>query len=167
LPDNFIDLALCTEVIEHLPNSPKPLLADMYRILKPGGYLIITTPNIAHLKNRIKGLLGYSTSDRGSIGSYYSMEEYPFGSIYRGHNREYTLNEVEYMLGSLNFIIDSARTCNYGPQSWSDLFRQLYDDLFPFNYSGIKKELKTIYRFGLNFIPKMANFIVVLAHKDI
>ncbi len=44
LPDNFADIVLNFEVIEHLKN-PEKLIAEIYRILKPGGVCIISTPN--------------------------------------------------------------------------------------------------------------------------
>jgi ubiquinone/menaquinone biosynthesis C-methylase UbiE len=42
-PDSF-DIILCSEVMEHL-YKPEKALKDMYKILKKGGYLILTTPN--------------------------------------------------------------------------------------------------------------------------
>ena len=44
LKDNSVDLAFCTEVIEHTKN-PRQLLKEIYRVLKPGGTLILTVPN--------------------------------------------------------------------------------------------------------------------------
>lgn len=41
---NRFDIALCSEVIEHLHDSPVAL-SNIYRALKPGGHLILTTPN--------------------------------------------------------------------------------------------------------------------------
>jgi 2-polyprenyl-3-methyl-5-hydroxy-6-metoxy-1,4-benzoquinol methylase len=43
-PDNSFDFIVSSEVIEH---TPDPLLAfdELYRVLKPGGKLILTTPN--------------------------------------------------------------------------------------------------------------------------
>jgi SAM-dependent methyltransferase len=40
--DNF-DLILCSEVLEHVP-KPEQALNTLYRILKPGGIAIVTTP---------------------------------------------------------------------------------------------------------------------------
>jgi len=40
---DFFDIILFTEVIEHIP-SEKQTIASIYNILKPGGYLILTTP---------------------------------------------------------------------------------------------------------------------------
>lgn len=44
LPSNTADVVLCFEVIEHLKN-PEKLILESYRILKPGGICIISTPN--------------------------------------------------------------------------------------------------------------------------
>jgi SAM-dependent methyltransferase len=45
LNDNFYDLILCTEVLEHTAN-PQRIVDECYRVLKPGGVLIITVPSI-------------------------------------------------------------------------------------------------------------------------
>jgi 2-polyprenyl-3-methyl-5-hydroxy-6-metoxy-1,4-benzoquinol methylase len=51
-PAESYDIVLLTEVIEHLPNHFKSL-GEIARIVRPGGYLILTTPNIARLHSRI------------------------------------------------------------------------------------------------------------------
>jgi SAM-dependent methyltransferase len=38
------DVAICTEVIEHLPNTSRAL-GNIYRCLRPGGSVILTTPH--------------------------------------------------------------------------------------------------------------------------
>lgn len=43
LPLHSFDLVLCTEVIEHIPDS-KRALSEMHKLLKPGGVLILSTP---------------------------------------------------------------------------------------------------------------------------
>ena len=43
LPDNAYDTVVCTEVLEHVPN-PSKALGEMYRVLKPGGSMILSTP---------------------------------------------------------------------------------------------------------------------------
>lgn len=43
LPSASFDLILCSEVIEHIPDH-RSALAEMHRILKPGGILILSTP---------------------------------------------------------------------------------------------------------------------------
>lgn len=42
LPDNFCDLILSNQVLEHV-DSPSGYLQEAYRILKPGGSIILTT----------------------------------------------------------------------------------------------------------------------------
>jgi SAM-dependent methyltransferase len=42
-PDSSFDVILCTEVFEHIPH-PLDALKEFSRLLKPGGYLILTAP---------------------------------------------------------------------------------------------------------------------------
>jgi SAM-dependent methyltransferase len=43
-PDQSFDLVWSSEVIEHL-DSPQKIMTELKRILKPGGQIILTTPN--------------------------------------------------------------------------------------------------------------------------
>lgn len=43
-PDNYFDFITCTETIEHV-DAYQEVLAEFKRILKPGGFLVITFPN--------------------------------------------------------------------------------------------------------------------------
>lgn len=45
-------------VIEHLIN-PDNAISEAYRVLKPGGFLIIATPNQASWVNRVLLLFGH------------------------------------------------------------------------------------------------------------
>jgi len=44
-PDSHFDALLASHLIEHL-NNPMSFLKEAYRVLKPGGHVFITTPNI-------------------------------------------------------------------------------------------------------------------------
>ena len=44
LPDECADVVMAVEVIEHLEN-PRDLMRKLVRIAKPGGWVIVTTPN--------------------------------------------------------------------------------------------------------------------------
>jgi len=52
IDDNSFDVVVASELIEHLINDVLFLRA-YYRILKPGGRLILTTPNFAFIRNKI------------------------------------------------------------------------------------------------------------------
>ena len=43
LPEDLFDLILCTEVVEHIPDS-QAAITQMHRLLKPGGVLVLSTP---------------------------------------------------------------------------------------------------------------------------
>jgi 2-polyprenyl-3-methyl-5-hydroxy-6-metoxy-1,4-benzoquinol methylase len=44
LPDRYADVVAAVEVIEHLEN-PRDFLRKLVRLAKPGGWVIVTTPN--------------------------------------------------------------------------------------------------------------------------
>ena len=56
--DGSFDRALCLDVLEHLSYAEQPVaLAELHRILKPGGELLVSVPNLAHLQSRVHFLL--------------------------------------------------------------------------------------------------------------
>jgi 2-polyprenyl-3-methyl-5-hydroxy-6-metoxy-1,4-benzoquinol methylase len=56
-PNNYFDSVFAVEIIEHLENR-KQLLNEIYRVLKPNGYLILTTPNKDSLIARFDKIIG-------------------------------------------------------------------------------------------------------------
>ena len=53
-PDGYFDAAAMYHVIEHVP-SPREELRELRRVIKPGGWLVLETPNIATLWYRLLG----------------------------------------------------------------------------------------------------------------
>lgn len=57
-PAATFDRAMCLDVLEHLPYEQQPVaLAELFRVLRAGGELLVTVPNLAHLQSRIHFLL--------------------------------------------------------------------------------------------------------------
>jgi SAM-dependent methyltransferase len=58
-PESRFDRALCLDVLEHLTFTDQPrALSELYRILRPGGALLVSVPNLAHLQSRLHFLFG-------------------------------------------------------------------------------------------------------------
>lgn len=55
-PDNYFDTLVCIRVFHHLP-QPKPAIKEFYRVLKPGGSLILEVANKVHAKARLSAIL--------------------------------------------------------------------------------------------------------------
>lgn len=51
-PDAMFDVVFAGEVLEHI-FAVDPLLSEIHRVLKPGGCLVATTPNLAALGRRL------------------------------------------------------------------------------------------------------------------
>jgi SAM-dependent methyltransferase len=43
-PDGFADVCISLGVVEHFPGGPQEVLAEMSRVLRPGGLLFLTVP---------------------------------------------------------------------------------------------------------------------------
>jgi SAM-dependent methyltransferase len=50
-PDGGFDVVVLCEVAEHLPTEI-PVVAEIGRVLAPGGHLVLSTPNVARLHSR-------------------------------------------------------------------------------------------------------------------
>lgn len=53
--DNSFDFVTCTEVIEHLENY-RLIIREAYRVTKPNGVAVFTTPNVLNLNSRLRYL---------------------------------------------------------------------------------------------------------------
>ena len=87
-PDEYFATILCCELLEHLPADPMHMMAEINRILKPGGHLLLTTPNIASTRAIAAILRGYHP---GFFPAYLKPE---LTATDARHNREYTPNEI-------------------------------------------------------------------------
>ena len=77
------DGIVLAEVVEHLYTSPVHLFRLLARALRPGGWLLVQTPNAAALKNRVELLRGRNPFEPLRESRYWA-----------GHVREYTVDEL-------------------------------------------------------------------------
>lgn len=54
-PADYFDVICVQEVIEHVDENPEEFLSEIFRILRPGGALYLTTPNVNSLTRRLLG----------------------------------------------------------------------------------------------------------------
>ena len=52
-PNAHFDLVTCIETIEHLENF-RAVIREIFRVLKPGGLAVISTPNILNVRSRLR-----------------------------------------------------------------------------------------------------------------
>lgn len=102
--DGSFDCVLFCEILEHLLMSPERAVAEMARIVRPGGFLVISTPNATRLTNLYFLMLGKSIWDGYSANG-------PYGR----HNREYTLAEVRELMDRHGFEPFRAEVRNLQP----------------------------------------------------
>ncbi len=84
------DLVLFIEVLEHLLVNPVPLLRRLGLLLRPGGYLVLSTPNQARLRNRTSLLRGRAVREKDAFPDHDAPTF--------GHVQEYTLDELQVYL---------------------------------------------------------------------
>jgi 2-polyprenyl-3-methyl-5-hydroxy-6-metoxy-1,4-benzoquinol methylase len=70
LPDGSFDVVAAVETIEHL-DGPRRFVAELVRLLRPGGWLVVTTPNQLSLHSLLSLVLrGYFAAFAEAPGLY-------------------------------------------------------------------------------------------------
>jgi glycosyltransferase involved in cell wall biosynthesis/SAM-dependent methyltransferase len=98
-PDEHFQTVLCCELLEHLPNDPMFMMAEVNRVLKLGGHLVLTTPNIASLRSIAAVMQGYHPQ---LFSTYLRPKE---GETDARHHREYTCAEIRQLLENSGFEV--------------------------------------------------------------
>jgi len=102
--DATFDAVLFSELFEHLRINPIFTLREVRRVLKPGGALLLSTPNLRSLRG-IKNLLLHNQGHAASADVYSQYEKLEqLGHM--GHVREYTTREVADFLARVGFRVD-------------------------------------------------------------
>lgn len=68
--DNFFDAVIAGDLIEHLMDTDV-FLSELWRVVHPGGYLLITIPNLAWWWSRFRLLFGKVPAGMGSVSFKY------------------------------------------------------------------------------------------------
>lgn len=101
--DASFDAVVCNEVFEHLRVNPVFTVREINRVLRPGGRLMLSTPNLRSYRG-VVNLVGHGRA--WSVGAepyeqYAKLER--LGHM--GHVREYTRREVEDFLAACGLTV--------------------------------------------------------------
>jgi SAM-dependent methyltransferase len=117
-PPKSFDAILFCEILEHLVIDPISIFPKLLDMLKPGGVLVLTTPNAVRLVNFAYMLAGTNFFDR----------YHPANGIYGRHNREFTVAEVDRLLSDAGFVnrrVTTADRYNYDEiEIWKDNYEE-------------------------------------------
>lgn len=117
--DEVYDMVMLHDVLEHLHDSPRDLLVQLLRLLKPSGFLYVTVPNHVNARKRLSVLLGKT-----------SLPAYPFyywsPGPWRGHVREYTKGDCKLLAEYLGLEVLELRGVHHMLRNVPVRLRALY-----------------------------------------
>lgn len=98
LADDSFDLMLFSEIIEHITFNPVRFWSEIYRIVRPGGRIIITTPNYYSPYSRAWDLRRFFSGFGGGI----PVDEILSQHTYAHHWKEFSTKELIYYFARLS-----------------------------------------------------------------
>ncbi|MDI6701323.1 MAG: methyltransferase domain-containing protein [bacterium] len=146
--DNSVDVVTHLDVIEHVHPPQQFMFQEIMRILKPGGILIVSTPNLASLRKRIWLLRG-----KHPVGQ---LKEFFESNPFVEHIREFTVNEVSQIVKWAGFEVISAYCINH-----------IYYTRYAEASTAMKKIILKIYNLLTLLKNDLKDTIVVEARKPI
>ncbi len=135
--DAAFDIIIAAEIVEHFRFHPLSFFQEAARVLKPGGRLIITTPNLTRFNNVAKLILGQSIN-------WDIKDEYWDGA----HQREFTTAELKYLAGTAGLETEAIR----------------YED---FDYPDLGKITKLANKIIGTILPSRRRNIVIILRRSI
>ena len=136
-PDEHFDTVVAGEIIEHLTYDPMHMLLEARRVLRDGGFLLITTPNVGSVTSVAKTLDGHdnpqifflykrpAAGEEQEIGHVREYTAYELGEAVKAAGFEVTklfttfIDEFSSHLPLLKFLAEHGYdTENRGEQSW-------------------------------------------------
>lgn len=104
-PQTF-DAILMNDVLEHLHDSPRGLLVQLLSGLRPGGYLLVTVPNLGNARKRLDLLRGETNLPAYELLFFYE-------GPWRGPVREYVRRDLESLVLFLNLDVVELSTVDH------------------------------------------------------
>lgn len=101
------DVVISTEVVEHI-FLPRLFAANCYRMLKPGGRLLITTPYHGYLKNLALSVTGRMDAHFCVLWDF-------------GHIKFWSLRTLSQLLKEAGFVIEGFRGIGRIPYLWKSM----------------------------------------------
>ena len=129
--DKEFDIVIFNEIFEHLRINLIFTMREVHRVLRTGGTLMLSTPNLRSLKGVANFLCrNRSFSCRGDVYDEYKTLE---AQGCMGHVREYTSLEVQQFLESMGFMIKEIIFRGiYSEWYWTEITIKLLPKLRPF-----------------------------------
>jgi SAM-dependent methyltransferase len=122
LESDYFDIIHANQVIEHLYNSDN-FISEIYRVLKPGGYAIISTENASSWCNVFASIMGWQifsltniSLKKRSIGNPFSIHREDKPVLFSwNHIRVYNINGLKEYLEAFGFKIEDVKGAGYFP----------------------------------------------------
>lgn len=111
--DGSFSAVVFTEIFEHLHMNLNFTMKEILRVLEPGGFVYLTTPNLNGLRNMVRMIR------RGKlVGNIYDAWRGAETGTYLGHVREYTAGEILEYLPKCGYDQVEVRTKNVYQKQW-------------------------------------------------
>ena len=98
IADDTFDIVLFTEVIEHLAFNPVAMWREIYRVMKPGARIVVTTPNYYALRTGVRR----SWRAMRGLGAGVDVEHVLRMHTLGHHWKEYSRRELEHYFALLS-----------------------------------------------------------------
>lgn len=121
-PDSHFDVVTANQIIEHVTNIDH-FIGEIYRVLKPGGYTIISTENASSWCNIFASIMGWQifsltnfSSKKWGLGNPMALHggEENIGSVW-GHKTVLNYSGLAALLKLYDFEIKAALGSGYFP----------------------------------------------------
>jgi SAM-dependent methyltransferase len=115
--DASFDTLVSMEGIEHFEHQAG-FLRECARVLKPGGRMILTTPNVMHLSARVSSFLtGQRIAKQGFINEHATLRSNEDGRLYHGHAFLIDAFRLRYLLRVVGLELEGLEFCSLSPSS--------------------------------------------------